>query len=157
MDYNWFNKIYNEHKAIVYSVARQYAYDNDACEDMFQEAWMNIYKSIDSYKSKSKISTWIFGVARNCALSYNKKIKVFPTDKIQNESDSGFEKNLLDKIDIRDAMEKLSADEQLIIYLRYTMNYNYIEISEKMDLSEKIIKSRLFETRKKMRKILKKD
>lgn len=52
-----------------------YAYSIDDRNDLYQEVLFNAWKSISSFQGKSKFSTWLYQVALNTILTFNRKNK----------------------------------------------------------------------------------
>src|SRR6478672_2411632 len=52
-----------------------YAYSIDDRNDLYQEILLNAWKSIQSFQGKSKFSTWLYQVALNTILTFNRKNK----------------------------------------------------------------------------------
>lgn len=65
-----FENIIEEHKDKIYRICRYYISDEDDVKDLYQDALINIWKGLDKFKGKSKISTWIFRVTVNSALAH---------------------------------------------------------------------------------------
>lgn len=68
-----FNGIYNEFKDKIYRICYGYIYEKQQVNDLFQEIMINIWNSLDNFRGESKIGTWVYKVAVNTALLYNKK------------------------------------------------------------------------------------
>ncbi len=64
-----FMQIYNRYSRIVDKVCFTFASDNDDYNDLRQDAWLNIWRGIDSFRGESKQSTWIYRVAINSCVS----------------------------------------------------------------------------------------
>jgi len=68
-----FKNIINDHKGILYKIARSYTFNDADFEDLYQEILIQIWTSKSNFKEHSKLSTWIYRVALNTALTYKKK------------------------------------------------------------------------------------
>ena len=68
-----FIQILEKHKAIIYKITRSYSYEVDERKDLEQEIIIQIWRSLRNYKSDSKLSTWIYRVALNVAISHLRK------------------------------------------------------------------------------------
>lgn len=64
-----FRQIYTLHSRVVDKVCFTYATDRDDFDDLRQDAWLNIWRGIDSYRGDSKPATWIYRVAINTCVS----------------------------------------------------------------------------------------
>lgn len=68
-----FQKLIEEHKGILLKVARTYCQNEDDRIDLIQEMSIQIWRSLDKYKEQCKISTWMYRVALNVAISFYRK------------------------------------------------------------------------------------
>lgn len=75
---------------------------------MYQEVLVNIWKSLDSFRGDSAISTWVYRVAVNTSLSYTGK--AYRRMKLMVNSDT---QNLNSLMDEENLKEKLKQEEQL--------------------------------------------
>ena len=70
-----FQKILDEHKGIIYKVAHTYCADDEDRKDLVQEIATQIWKALPTYKPQYKMSTWMYRVALNVAISnYRKRL-----------------------------------------------------------------------------------
>ncbi|RQO66346.1 sigma-70 family RNA polymerase sigma factor [Pedobacter sp. KBW06] len=72
---NEFIAIIREHESLIYKVAKVYTDDKDDEQDLYQEIVYQLWKSFDSFKNEAKISTWMYRVALNTAITQLKKEK----------------------------------------------------------------------------------
>ena len=68
-------KILEDNKGLIYKVANSYCNNEEDRKDLFQEISIQIWKSLHRYDKQYKISTWIYRIALNVAISYYRKIK----------------------------------------------------------------------------------
>ena len=64
-----------QHKALLFKVVRAYAFTNQDQEDLFQEITLQIWESINNYRSKSSESTWIYKVSLYTAMAWSRSEK----------------------------------------------------------------------------------
>ncbi|MFC3092841.1 RNA polymerase sigma factor [Alteromonas sediminis] len=67
--------ILEKHKGIVFKVARSYCSNEFDREDLVQEILAQIWRSLDTYNDNFKITTWLYRVALNVAISFYRKDK----------------------------------------------------------------------------------
>ena len=70
-----FDRWIEEYKPLLFKVIRAYAFDPDDQNDLFQEVSIQIWRSVPNFKEKSKVSTWLYRIALNVALNWNRKHK----------------------------------------------------------------------------------
>lgn len=68
-----FLNIIEQHKGILYTVARAYCPNADDRQDLIQEMMIQIWQSIHKYNDQLKISTWLYRISLNVAISFYRK------------------------------------------------------------------------------------
>ncbi len=68
-----FEGIIEQHKGILFKVARTYCPNADDQEDVIQEMMIQIWQSIHKYNDQYKISTWLYRISLNVAISFYRK------------------------------------------------------------------------------------
>ena len=61
------------HQGIIFKVVNIYADHKEDKDDLLQEIWLQLWLSCPRFKAESKISTWMYQVALNTALTYTRK------------------------------------------------------------------------------------
>ncbi len=68
-----FEDIIEQHKGILFKVARAYCPDEEDRQDLIQEIMIQIWQSIHKYNDQYKISTWLYRISLNIAISFYRK------------------------------------------------------------------------------------
>lgn len=68
-----FQEVIEQHKGIIFKVARTYCQDEDDRQDLIQEIMIQLWQSFPKYNEKFKISTWLYRIAINVSISYYRK------------------------------------------------------------------------------------
>jgi RNA polymerase sigma-70 factor (ECF subfamily) len=68
-----FQNIIEQHKGILYKVARAYCPNEEDRQDLIQEIMIQVWQSIHRYNNQFKISTWFYRISLNVAISYYRK------------------------------------------------------------------------------------
>jgi RNA polymerase sigma-70 factor (ECF subfamily) len=69
----FFKKIIDKHKGIMFKVAHAYCRDEEDRQDLIQEIMIQIWQSIHKYNDQYKISTWLYRISLNVAISFYRK------------------------------------------------------------------------------------
>ncbi len=144
-------ELYEQYKKVVFSVTNLYLDNPSDREDVFQETWMAVFKNLKKFNERSKLSTWIYSVARHTALNFRRKNKPRPELQEYIQKKRALDDTVINKLDLQQAIEKLNSDDQKLVVMHYSEDYSYKELAEKLDMAESTVKSRLFEARKKLR------
>jgi RNA polymerase sigma-70 factor (ECF subfamily) len=67
-----FKQWLGEHQGLIFKVVRAYAATLEDQDDLFQEVLLQLWFSIPNFQEKAKVSTWIYRVALNTALVWNR-------------------------------------------------------------------------------------
>jgi len=70
-----FNEIVKNNHASIYRISRAYLYDVSYADDLYQDILFQLWKSVQNFKGKSKVSTWVYRIAVNSAINFNRKNK----------------------------------------------------------------------------------
>ena len=57
------------HKGTLFKVVRAYASEHADRQDLFQEVAIQVWRSVDAYRGDSSVSTWMYRIALNAAIS----------------------------------------------------------------------------------------
>ena len=111
--------------------------DEDAAHDVAQQAFINAYNNLQSYKPKYAFSTWLYRIARNDAYrelkQLNRRQEITETEDIseQDVHESTIMKHLGEEL--HTAMAGLRAEWRQILHLYYWEQKSYEEIAELLD------------------------
>ena len=68
-----FERLVRQHKRTIYTVCYMFSHDKAKIDNLFQEILIRMWNGFDSYEGRSDARTWIYRVAFNAALNWNKK------------------------------------------------------------------------------------
>ena len=70
-----FEGLYQNHKDKVYRLCLGFFREKELADDLFQEIFIKVWRHLDNFKGESEISTWIFRIAYNTALTFSAREK----------------------------------------------------------------------------------
>lgn len=154
-----FINLLEEHKIILYKIIRSYCSDADDRKDLEQEIIIQIWKSLKNYNPEYKLSTWVYRIALNVAISHLRKdttrrnhfepmgemIFELSDDNAEYETISEQTGLLYSFIDQLDKLNKAL----MILYLD---GKSYLEIAEIMGLSESNVGTKISRIKHTLRK-----
>lgn len=137
-----FNKVVHQHRDKIFRLCRGYLYDQSLADDLYQEVLINLWRSLKKFRGESSLSTWIYRVTVNTAITFNRKSKKQPqqTELSHIFADEGQEQKeaVLQKerqlTRLHYCISQLPKEERLIITL-VLEDVSYKEISEVMGIS----------------------
>jgi RNA polymerase sigma-70 factor, ECF subfamily len=131
----------------------------DEIEDVASETFLAAYQGIGRYSGGAKISTWLWKIAYNKAISFlRQKIK---NQKLQQKIQSHYKDEQTtapygdDNAEIVwDAVKKLPQDQAMAIVLFYRQEKSIKEIADIMTKSQNTVKTNLSRGREKLKEML---
>ena len=84
IDENEFVKLIQENDRIIHKVVGLYADSAEDKQDLFQETLLQLWKSSKSFRGEASFTTFMYKVALNVALSFNRKTKRMQTTNLDN-------------------------------------------------------------------------
>jgi RNA polymerase sigma factor (sigma-70 family) len=151
-----FLKLIQDYQKIIFKVCKMYRDQKEDQEDLFQEIVYQLWKSYPSFRGESKISSWIYRISLNTAMSMFRKAKrvvdyfeEFP-EKIHPSTESKISENAER---LFSALRKLNDSEKALISL-YLEDFSYQEIAEIVGISESNVGVKLNRIKNKLKIIL---
>jgi RNA polymerase sigma factor (sigma-70 family) len=157
----YFEDLVTRYKKLIYSVVYNMINDKEEVNDISQEVFIRIYKSLDRYNPEFKFSTWSVRIATNLCLDILRKKKVdsTPIEEIEDFSDRTdtpeakyLEKEKSEKI--RKAIAGLPEKYRTPIILFHQNGLSYEEMTRILNEPMTIIKNRLYRARLMLREAL---
>ena len=167
-----FNHIANRYRDKLLNYINGFMHDFELSENLVQDTLAKVYTKADKYKEIAKFSTWVYTIAKNCALTEYRKIKRRKTFSFSQLSNKDNEFNLeriegKENLDIsndsdiyneiREAITQLPEEFRNIIILKDIQEHSYEEISYITSLPLGTVKSRINRGRLKLKEIIKQD
>ncbi len=155
-----FAEFLHHHHHTVHSLIFQMVSSREDAEELTQDVFIKAYQKINSFRGESAISTWLYRIAYNTAISaVRKKKPIFlPLDENTNHHipeavvdeilNRDHDEQLLQSI--KQAIDKLNPEEKGLISLYYTQGRPVKEIATIMKLTKANVKIKLFRIRKKI-------
>ena len=145
--------------SFIYDIVNQ----RELAEELTQETFVRAYKSLNSLRDETKLSTWLFGIAKNVAREsirkrYRDQTKVeMDDDRVAalKTDDPGPDHQLLNQElngVIREALGLLDEDKRLVFTLKVFQQRSYEEIAEITGFSIPKLKTDLHRARSEMRR-----
>jgi RNA polymerase sigma-70 factor (ECF subfamily) len=162
-----FEVLYNLHKRRVYSLCLRMTANTAQAEDLTQEAFLQLFRKIGTFRGESAFSTWLHRMAVNVVLMHLRK-KGLPVvsleETIETEEEAprkelGAQDPVLagsvDRLQLQRAVEDLPPGYRTIFVLHDVEGYEHNEIAGLVGCSIGNSKSQLHKARMKLREFLK--
>jgi RNA polymerase sigma-70 factor (ECF subfamily) len=170
-DLSAFQELVENHKRKVYYLAYDIVGDHQEAEDVSQEVFIKVYRSIHTFRKDAKMSSWIHHITVNSAIDVLRKHKARPKVNLEHldqaeaydnppGAGSAFpnpektaDASLLQGR-IQDALHKVSPRERTVFMMRHYNDFQISEIADVLEVSTGTVKSLLFRALHKLRKEL---
>lgn len=152
-----FHQIIEQHKGILFKVAKTYCRNDDDRQDLLQEMMIQVWKSLPKYNDTFAVTTWLYRISLNVAISFYRKnvnrqflniplIEEFTSihDDVNNEKSEQL--ILLEKF-----ITELNDLDKALLFL-YLEDKSHAEISEIMGLSVTNVGTKLGRIKEKLKK-----
>ena len=160
-----FNLLVREYQRRIYGIVRKMVIDHDDANDVTQEVFIKIHKSIGNFREDSQLFTWIYRIATNECLSFlNKKKRRFflPIEDISGQLSAALDQNETlsgDEIQMRlqKAILTLPDKQRLVFNMKYFEDLQYEEMSAITNTSVGALKASYHHAVKKIEEFLSHD
>src|SRR6058998_3382496 len=139
----------------VFNVAYKFVGKHDQAEDLTQEIFLKIFRSLDTFDRRANFQTWLISISRNLCIDYYRSVRkereTIDRDVDANElapasRDEG-PMAALEQRDrvmlLRQALSALPATLRTAVLMRDIQELSYQEIADKLRLPEGTVKSRI--------------
>lgn len=167
-----FNDLARKYRSRIFSVIYNITGNREDAADLTQEALIQAFKSVASFRGHSSLYTWFYRIAVNRALAHLRRNRLrhfFSFEKINEEAvSSDFLDALVSRLKtdkplllkelqekLNDSLQSLSPKHRTVIVLYEVEGLSHGEIAEVMKCSEGTVRSRLHYAREALKKSLK--
>lgn len=158
-----FKELIEKYQQPLYWHIRKIVLDHDDTDDILQNTFIKVWKSIGEFKQQSKLYTWLYRIATNESLTFlrNKnKRTFFSIDNLSAEWDLKLESDPYFNGDeaalaLQKAILALPEKQRIVFNMKYYDDIPYKDMSEILDTSEGALKASYHHAVQKIEKILK--
>ncbi len=139
----------------VFNVAYKFVGSHEQAEDLTQEIFLKIFRSLDTFDRRANFQTWLVSVSRNLCIDHYRSVRkerqtidrdvvaedlapasatVSPLAALENRDLAAM---------LRQALQVLPQSLRVAVLLRDLQELSYLEIAERLHLPEGTVKSRI--------------
>ncbi len=159
-DLSAYSYLVDKHKDMAFSVALRIVGNREDAEEIVQDAFVKAYQNMETFRNKSKFSTWLYRIVFNAAVSRTRKKRLESSDLdsyvVDNYTTDEIKENV-NKFDIEERkklanrlIDELPPLEFTLINLFYREECSIEEVSEVTGLTASNVKVKLHRIRKKL-------
>jgi len=144
--------LYLRYNKKIYRFAFKHLNNYEASQDITSEVFLTIWEKAGTFQGRSRVSTWIFGIAYNKIRGTIRKKNMFELglNDVPVETASKIDA----KYDFSQAFERLSISQKEVVEMIFYLGLSYKETAEIIGCPEGTVKSRAFHARKNLQATL---
>jgi RNA polymerase sigma-70 factor (ECF subfamily) len=144
-----FRELLQLYKERLYWHIRKIVLNHDDADDVLQNTFIKVYRSIDKFKGESKLYSWLYRIATNESITHinrNAKRLQITNEEHQNNAinsltaDVYFEGDDI-QLKLQKAIASLPQKQQLVFNMKYFDDIKYKDMSEILDTTEGALKA----------------
>jgi RNA polymerase sigma-70 factor, ECF subfamily len=163
-----FGELVRRYQDRLYNAVYRVVDSSEDAYDVVQDAFLNAYQSLNSFKGDSEFYTWLYRIAFNTAISLKRKKRLLlsldggrPEEPVGEPIDgselsqpgAGLERTE-EEARLQKALGRLSAEHRAVLVLKDLEGQRYEEIAEILDVPIGTVRSRLHRARLELRELL---
>ena len=148
-------QIVRQHWRKVFNIAYKFTGKHDEAEDLTQDVFVKIFKSLDTFDRRANFQTWLVSVSRNLCIDHYRSVRK-ERETIDRDVDAGELSPVAQTVSpiqalehrdrvqlLRKALDQLPATLRSAVLLRDIQELSYQEIADRLHLPEGTVKSRI--------------
>jgi RNA polymerase sigma-70 factor, ECF subfamily len=158
-----FGYLYDNYSKALFGIINNIIPSTEEAEDILQNTFIKIWTNFDSYDSaKGRLYTWMINIARNMAIDCTRSKAEKNKHKIQDLTNDVYVLNTTyadndrtDTIGLKEVVNSLKDDHQLMIQMAYYKGYTQDEIAKELNIPLGTVKTKVRQALLKLRELSK--
>ncbi|MEO8452531.1 MAG: sigma-70 family RNA polymerase sigma factor [Gemmatimonadota bacterium] len=146
--------LYRAFESPVYNLARRICKTAEDAEDVLQETFLEVFRSIGQFRGDGSLWGWVRTIASSKALMRLRRNKYRDTDELVDDVAPMRREDMALRMDLEAALERLSETSRAVVWLHDVEGYTHEEIAAMMDRTVSFSKSQLARAHARLRRWL---
>jgi RNA polymerase sigma-70 factor (ECF subfamily) len=147
-------QLYRAFEAPVYNLARRICRTTEDAEDVLQETFFEVCRSIGRYREEGSLWGWVRTIAASKALMRLRRNKYRETEELHDEVTGRQREDTALRMDLEAALERLTETSRAVVWLHDVEGYTHEEIAAMMGKTPSFSKSQLARAHVRLRRWL---
>ena len=155
-DQSAFHLLVERHRAMVYRVAYQFAGNHHDAEDIAQEVFIKVYRSLDRFRQDAQLTSWMYRITMNACIDHKRRhrpaavapfgeeaeLKMLNTpEEAPGPEDRAYGAELGEVLE--QEIQRLPAGQRVVFIMRHHQGLKLGEIADALGLAEGTVKRQL--------------
>lgn len=167
----FYSGIVDQHQELVYNTCYRFVFNREDAEDLAQEVFLEVFRSLDDFREESKLSTWIYRIALTKSLDHlrrqNRKKRFSSLKRLIGTNDPAEDipapefanpaSNYLEQeraLVLRSALDKLPDNQKAAFLLSKEDGFSNKEIADILNISVSAVESLVHRAKKNLQEKL---
>jgi RNA polymerase sigma-70 factor (ECF subfamily) len=151
-----FQALVERHRSMVYRVAYQFAGNHHDAEDIAQEVFIKVYRSLDRFRQEAQLSSWMYRIVMNACIDHRRRhspagaapfgeeaeLKMLNTPEETPGPEERAYAGELGAV-LESAIAELPKGQRIVFVMRHHQGLKLCEIAESLGLAEGTVKRQL--------------
>jgi RNA polymerase sigma-70 factor (ECF subfamily) len=147
------DELFERHALAVYRYFRRMTGRPDVAEDLTQDVFLRVVRSIDGYQLRNREVSWVFRIARNVLVDHWQKTNPAEVAVADIEEPAAEETQIL-ALGFHEALRLLATGDRDVYLLRERGGLTYQEIAQACETTEEAVRSKLYRARRQIKRLL---
>jgi RNA polymerase sigma-70 factor (ECF subfamily) len=154
-----FEGLFMRHSKRVFTMARRMLGDDSIAEDVVQDVFLQIFKSLDRFRGASEFTTWLHRITHNTCINRLRSAAVRRASSLDAvepgaapASDAPAAEEILGRENLQEqiqrALDRMEPDHRVVLVMRVMDGKSYSEIARLTDQTEDQVRGKLYRARK---------
>jgi RNA polymerase sigma-70 factor (ECF subfamily) len=162
-----FQALVERHRSMVYRVAYQFAGNHHDAEDIAQEVFLKVYRSLDRFRQDAQLSSWMYRIVMNACIDHKRRHAPAGAAPFGEEAEQKMlntpeetpgpeERAYAGELGaaLEEAIASLPNGQRIVFVMRHHQGLKLCEIAEALGLAEGTVKRQLHAAVHRLRQVL---
>jgi RNA polymerase sigma-70 factor (ECF subfamily) len=151
-----FQALVERHRSLVYRVAYQFAGNHHDAEDIAQEVFIKVYRSLDRFRQEAQLSSWLYRIVMNACIDHRRRHAPAGSAPFGEEAEHKMlntpeetpgpeQRAYADELGalLESAIADLPKGQRIVFVMRHHQGLKLVEIADALGLAEGTVKRQL--------------